>query len=187
MSLVKLRPVISAAALLAFAAGCTDTTVEPSPTSDPTPTPTVTATADPTTSDTTLPGTAAPEPSAPVEEPTPTEEPGLVGPPIDRSVLPESIGEFTLAELELGVTYHRGELLEQVNVNVVAMPADMQVADYVALMENTYEIDGGTCGTQAGVPSCYIETANHGAVAVNSFQPIPDEVELVAERLLPVL
>ena len=176
------------ALLLVGCAGDAEPAAEPT---DPATTVTQPAPADPTPTDSAVPETSAPmgEPAddASQTDATSAEEPGLVGPPIDRSVLPETIGEFTLAELEFGVTYHRGELLDQVNVNVVAMPEDMQVADYVALMESTYEIAGGTCGTQATVPSCYIETANHGAVAVNSFQPIPDEVQLVAETLLPVL
>lgn len=151
----KISLALGLAAVLAFATACGS----PAPSPTPTPPPTEVPAPAPTQSST----EAATTPAESTQAPTPT---GVQdGWRVDASVLPDTIGDWTL-DREL-VYYQRGNIAEGTLeiVSVVAEEAEASV--WLDAMTQTQEVAGGLCGIDIiDRETCAADTAHHGLVVV---------------------
>lgn len=182
---LKVRSVVGAVALLAVTAGCTDNQVQTSPS------PAETTVADPAQ---TTPVETVPVETIPVADPDPVgsapAEGDGVAAVIAPGVLPEKVLDFDLKQVGPTWSYSRGTLSTLETVGVITMPPGSS-ADLLlpSLEDQSPVMDGrGTCGNWSGaIPTCLFDSENHGGVMVQGQDVALEEVQAVAEAIIPVL
>ena len=184
---LKLRPVVGAVALLAVTAGCSggeDVPATP-------PSPPETAVVKPVR---TTPAETAPVETTPVADPDPVEsaptEGGGDAAVIAPGVLPEDVLDFDLHQVGPTWSYSRGTLSTLETVGVITMPPGSSADLLVPSLEGQYPVvDGrGTCGNWGGdLPTCLFDSESHGGVMVQGEDVELEEVQAVAEAIIPVL